>query len=80
MSSIRRLYNVSPLSAAIAEAANDRELQRIIQFRFQKLGECSTSELFPTIEAVETFYEHSFGIIGVVKPPPLLSFPTKLRA
>jgi hypothetical protein len=73
MPSIRKLYKVTPLAAAINEAELDRELQRIIQFRFQKFGECPTSELFPTVEAVETFYEHSFGVVGVPKPPPMSS-------
>ena len=73
MTGIRRLYKVTPLSAAITEAGHDRELQRIIQFRFQKFGECPTSGLFPTVEAVETFYEHTFGVTGVLKAPPLSS-------
>ena len=73
MPTIRKLHKVTPLSAAISEAAADRELQRIIQFRFQKFGECPTSKLFPTIEAVEDFYEHSFGVVGVLKPPPMSS-------
>jgi hypothetical protein len=73
MPTIRKLYKVTPLSAAISEAAADRELQRIIQFRFQKFGECPTSKLFPTIEAVEDFYEHSFGVVGVLKPAPMSS-------
>jgi hypothetical protein len=73
MASVRKLSKVTPLSAAITEAEPDRELQRIIQFRFQKFGEIPTSKRFPTVDAIEAFYEHSFGIVGVPKPRPLSS-------
>ena len=58
---------ITPIGAALAEAAGNHDLQNTIQYRFQKFGECPTSELFPTIEAVEEFYEHSFGVVGVLK-------------
>jgi hypothetical protein len=57
---------ITPIGAALNEATSDEE-QETIQYRFQKFGECPTSDLFPTIEAVEEFYDHSFGIIGVLK-------------
>jgi hypothetical protein len=38
MGAIRRFSKITPLTAAIEEAAADRELQRIIQLRFQKFG------------------------------------------
>ena len=73
MGAIRRFSKITPLTAAIEEAAADRELQRIIQLRFQKFGECPTSDLFPTTDAVESFHEHSFGVVGRPKPRPMPS-------
>ena len=58
---------ITPIGAALAEAGCDEELRRMIEDRFQKFGECPTSALFPTIESVEEFYEHSFGIVGISK-------------
>lgn len=52
-------FMLTPLGAALVEAMPDRQEMADIKYRFRIHGICPISKIFPTVHAVQSFYEQN---------------------
>ena len=58
-------FHLTPLGAAIVEAMPDKAKLRRIRKRFDRLRECPASVLWPTADAVQSWYaDRGFAVEG----------------